>query len=175
MFKSDYRLYFSILVFIYFFINGVVLLFNGIVASALCCFIISVALFFYKRTSFQLLGIPFFTLLSIYSAASNSTMEMLKPENRYYEKVAVVLDNNYYGDHKHNVVMQCGTQFYKDLLRNLHSMFKAVYYDITLSAFDFIRSQFKEPIRNECHIAVNDIIDAYPELEDKFIRPENFD
>ncbi|OUR95896.1 hypothetical protein A9Q81_13640 [Gammaproteobacteria bacterium 42_54_T18] len=161
-----YRFHFSLAIFIYFLINTIILFWQGNLLGGICCLIISIAI------PLAILGVNqlpvagfLFLLISITSVFSDYFERFNDPKYQYMQYVYETLDGKYYGEHENKVRLACGIQKYVDDFAFIFNLFKAIYYDIFMSAIDFLLNAFSEPAENKCLIAVKHLNAEYPEFK----------
>lgn len=127
------------LVFIYFLVNSVILLFQGEQWAALCCITIAIgapfAIMRFETTQISGPILIFFSVMSVFSDYNEKTND---PKHKYHEYVIATFEDGYYGEHENKVTMACATQDNVNNLKMVFNIFKAIYYDVLMSAVDFI-------------------------------------
>jgi hypothetical protein len=162
---SRYSISFILIVFFYFFINAVVLFFQGEQSAGLCCLTIAIGLpyLILKKEDYVIVG-GVLVLFSVFGAFSNYADNIDDPKHQYYEYVLKTFEGGYFGEHESKVNIACGIQSYVNTIHLVFHLFKALYYNVFLSAIDFIVVQTSDPVQNKCLIAVEELRAEYPEF-----------
>ncbi len=160
---SRYSFLFLLFVFCYFLINSVVLFFQGENWGGLCCLTIAIGLPYsiLKKDDYLTIG-GILMLFSVIGTFSNFFERLDSPEHQYFEYVIETFEGGYFGEHEKKITLACGIQSNIDNMQLVFDLFKSIYYDVFLSAIDFVVSQFSEPLQNKCLNAVEELRKDYP-------------